>query len=70
MIVDDFSRYTLVMCLREKLEALCKFKTLCIKLKKEKFEFMGTIKSFSKNIGIHYDFFTPKTPQQNCIVER
>ena len=83
VIVDDFSRYTWVEFLREKLEACEKLEILCKKLQNEKGapivkirsdygkEFKNArFESFCAKNGIKREFSTPKTPQQNGVVER
>ena len=83
IIVDDFSIYTWVEFLREKLEACEKLETLCKRLRNEKgvpivkirsdhgkeFE-NARFESFCEKNGIKREFSTPKTPQQNGVVER
>ena len=83
IIVDDFSIYTWVEFLREKLEACEKLETLCKRLRNEKgvpivkirsdhgkeFE-NARFESFCENNGIKREFSAPKTPQQNGVVER
>ena len=83
VIVDDFSRYTWVEFLREKLEACEKMENLCKKLQKKKgvsivkirsdhgkeFE-NARFESFCEKNGIKKEFSAPKTPQQNGVVER
>ena len=86
MCVDDFSRFTWVDFLKEKSETFDVFKKLCKKLKNEKDVNIGKIirtksdhgKEFENGIfveycdkhGITHEFFAPKTPQQNGVVER
>ena len=83
VIVDDFSRYTWVEFLREKSEACEKLEILCKRLQNEKrvpivkirsdhgkeFE-NARFESFCEKNGIKKEFSTPKTPQQNGVVER
>ena len=83
VIVDDFSIYTWVEFLREKLEACEKLETLCNRLQNKKgvpivkirsdhgkeFE-NARFESFCENNGIKREFSAPKTPQQNGVVER
>ena len=84
--VDDFYRFTWVYFIREKLDTFDSFRNLCIKFKKEKNYNIGRIvrirsdheKEFKNYIfcdfcneyGISHDFSSPKTPQQNIVVER
>ena len=83
VIVDDFSRYIWVEFLREKSEACEKMKVLCRRLQNEKGVSIVKIRSnhgkefknarfnpFCEKNGIKKEFSTPKTPQQNGVVER
>ena len=83
MVVDDFTRYTWVVLLKDKAEALEKMIHLCKKLQVEKDTVIARIRSdherefentklvtFCNEQGSHQEFFSPKTPQQNGIVER
>ena len=83
VVVDDFSRYSWVEFLREKSEASDKMERLCKKLQNEKGVPIVKIKSdhgkefenakfeaFCNEHGIKKEFSTPKTPQQNGVVER
>ena len=83
VVVDDFIRYTWVVLLRDKAEALEKMIHLCKKLQVEKATVIDRIKSdrgrefedtklatFCNDQGIHQEFSSPKTPQHNGIVER
>ena len=83
VIVDDFSRYTLVEFLGEKLEACEKMEVLCKRLQNENGVSIVKIRSdhgkefenaqfdsFCEKNGIKKEFSTPKTPQQNGVVER
>lgn len=79
VIVDDLSRYILILFLREKFKAFNKFKIMCIKQKNEKFESIGIIIKIRRNYGkelensklnaffdkmdIQHEFLTPKTLQ-------
>ena len=83
VIVDNFSRYTWVESLREKLEACEKLEILCKKLQNEKgapivkirsdygkeFE-NARFESFCAKNGIKREFSAPKTLKQNGVVER
>ena len=83
VIVDDFSRYTWVEFLREKSEAYEKMEVLCKRLQNEKGVSIVKIRSdhgkkfenarfdsFCEKNEIKKEFSTPKTPQQNGVVER
>ena len=83
VVVDDFSRYSCVEFLREKSEACDKMERLCKKLQNEKGVPIVKIRSdhgkefenakfevFCNEHGIKKEFSTPKTPQQNGVVER
>ena len=81
-----FLRYTWVDFLKEKFDTFDTFKRLCVKLKNEKDHNIGIIvriysdheKEFENAIyakfyykhGILPEFSTPKTPWQNCVMER
>ena len=82
VVVDDFTRYTWVVLLRDKVEAPEKMIHLCKKLQVEKGtviakmisdqgrEFENTkLATFCNDQGTHHEFSSPKTPQQNGIVE-
>ena len=83
VVVDDFTRYTWVILLRSKSNALEHIEALCIRLQNEKSlkvdqirsdhgkEFENSyMESFCTRLGISQEFSTPITPQQNGIVER
>ena len=83
IIVDDFSRYTWVLFLTNKDDALDAFKVLCKKIQNEKGYGIACIRSdhgeefenyafetFCNNLGIVHQFSSPRTPQQNGVVER
>ncbi|KAH9780462.1 hypothetical protein KPL71_008083 [Citrus sinensis] len=83
VIVDDYSRYTWVLFLANKDDALDAFKVLCKKLQNEKGHGIVCIRSdhggefenhafesFCNNLGIEHQFSSPRTPQQNRVVER
>ena len=83
VVVNDFSRYSWVEFLREKSKACEKMEKLCKKLQNEKGVPIVKIRSdhgkefknarfeaFCKEHGIKKKFSTPKTPQQNGVVER
>ena len=82
VVVDDFTRYTWVVLLRDKVEAPEKMIHLCKKLQVEKGtviakiisdqgrEFENTkLATFCNDQGTHHEFSSPKTPQHNGIVE-
>ena len=83
VVMDDFTRYTWVVLLKDKAEALEKMIHLCKNLQVEKDTVIARIKSdhgrefentklatFYNDQGTHQEFSSPKTPQQNGIVER
>ena len=83
VVVDDFTRYTGEILLRDKFEASKKMIHLCKKLQIEKNDIVARIKSdhgrefensklgsFCNNQGTKQKFSTPKTPQQNGVVEK
>ena len=86
VLVNDFSRYSWVEFLREKLEACDKMERLCKRLQNEKGVPIVKIRSdhgnhgkefenakfeaFCNEHGIKKEFSAPKTPQQNGVVER
>ena len=80
--MDDFTRYTWVVLLRDKAKAPEKMIHLCKKLQVEKGAVIAKIRSdhgrefentklatFCNDQGTHKEFSSPKTPQQNGIVE-
>ena len=82
VVIDDFTRYTWVVLLRDKVEAPEKMIHLCKKLQVEKGiviakiisdhgrEFENTkLATFCNDQGTYQEFSSPKTPQQNGIVE-
>ncbi|XP_075098897.1 uncharacterized protein LOC142175799 [Nicotiana tabacum] len=83
VIVDDFSRFTWVMFLSHKDDALKIFEVFCKKVQREKGYYISTIRSdhggefesrdfenFCNDQGISHDFSSPRSPQQNVVVER
>ena len=83
VVVDDFSRYSWVEFLREKSKACEKMEKLCKRLQNEKGVPIIKIRSdhgkefenakfepFCNEHGIRKEFSTPKTSQQNGVVER
>ena len=82
MVVDDFTRYTWVVLLKDKAEAPEKMIHLCKNLQVQKDTVIARIRSdhgsefentklatFCNDQGTHQEFSSPKTPQQNGIVE-
>ena len=76
VVVDDFTRYTWVVLLKDKVEVLEKMIHLCKKLQVEKDTVIARIKSdhgrefentklatFCNDQGTHQEFSPPKTPQ-------
>ena len=83
VVMDDFTRYTWVVLLRDKAEAPEKMIHLSKKLQVEKGIVIARIRSdhgkefektksatFCNDQGAHQEFSSPKTPQHNGIVER
>ena len=83
VVVDDFTRYTWVVLLKDKSKAANKMIHLCKKLQVAKNILIAQIKSdqgrefensklisFCNDQGTKQEFFAPKTPQQNGVVER
>ena len=83
VIVDDFSRFTWVLFLKEKSEALAEFSKLSKELQISKNLPIASIRSdhgkefdqlefdlFCEKHGISHNFSAPRTPQQNGVVER
>ena len=83
VVVDDCTRYTLVILLRSKSDAPEHIETLCTRLQNEKNlkidrissdhgkEFKNSyMESFYTKLGISKKFFAPIIPQQNGAVER
>ena len=83
VIVDDFSRFTWVLFLKQKDDAFESFKTFCKKVQNEKDssiisvrsdhggEFINaSFKSFFDELGISHNLSCARTPQQNGVVER
>ena len=83
VVVDDYSRYTWTLFLHIKKDAYSEFRKLARKLQNTCCSNIGTIKSdhggefqiekfisFYKKLGISHNFFAPRTPQQNGVVER
>ncbi|KAL5560474.1 hypothetical protein UlMin_036685 [Ulmus minor] len=83
VIVDDFSRFTWTLFLTHKNEALQTFSNLCKRIQNEKGFSIVSIRSddgkefenkdFEKYClqnGFEHNFSSPRTPQQNGVVER
>nr|GFC22727.1 integrase, catalytic region, zinc finger, CCHC-type, peptidase aspartic, catalytic [Tanacetum cinerariifolium] len=83
VIVDDFSRFTWVKCLRLKDEALyfiTKFlKMIQVRLKtpvqqmrtNNRTEFVNqTLREYYEKVGISYETSVTRSPQQNCVFKR
>ena len=83
VVVDDFLRYSWVEFLREKSEACDKMERLCKRLQNGKGVPIVKIRSdhrkefenakfevFCNEHDIKKEFSSPKTPQQNRVVER
>ena len=83
VIVDDYSRWTWVRFLIHKDESFKVFYKLCKKIQNEKGVCITSIRSdhggefknesfqtFCDENGITHNFSTPRTPQQNGVVER
>jgi transposase InsO family protein len=83
MVVDDFSQYTYVILLREKLKAFDQAQILFKKIQNEQDCLIKWIHSdhgrefenfsfedFCAQHGIQQEFSSPITPQQNRVVER
>jgi len=83
VVVDDFSRFTWVNFIREKLDTFHVFKDLCTQLLREKDSAIIRIRSdhgtefenakfneFCSSEGIRHEFSSTITPQQNGVIER
>ena len=83
VIVDYFSRYTLVLFLAHKNDVFHEFLKLCRKIQNEKGFTISCIRSghgkefenaefesFCDEHEIEHTFSAPRTPQQNGVVER
>ena len=83
VIADDYSRYTWVLFLSNKDDAFDAFKVFCKKVQNEKGCSISCIRSdhggefekyafenFCNDFGIEHQFSSPRTPQQNRLVER
>ena len=81
VLVDDFSRYTLVDFLRNKSDAIDSFKILALQLKQQNGEIIqikndhgGEFQNeqfyqLCQSQGIRHQYAAPRTPQQNGVVE-
>ncbi|KAL1224827.1 Retrovirus-related Pol polyprotein from transposon TNT 1-94 [Cardamine amara subsp. amara] len=82
VLVDDFTRYTWVIVLREKSETLESFRILALQLENEKWgiksirsdhggEFQNELfELFCNSHGITHQYSAPRTQEQNGVVER
>ena len=83
MVVDDFSRYSFVSFLREKSKTIEHLKVPCTRIQVEKGNQIMRIRNdrgrefnnieiylFCESKGIKHEYSTPRTPQQNGVVER
>ncbi|CAJ2654631.1 unnamed protein product [Trifolium pratense] len=83
VIVDDYSRWTWVKFLRTKNEAYDEFSIFCKQIQNEKGYTILKVRSdhggefenepfenFCEKHGILHEFSSPRTPQQNGVVER
>lgn len=83
VIVDDYSRFTWVLMLKEKFETCDQDKALFKKKQNEKWCLIKRIRSdhgrefensafedYCDEVGIKQEFLVPTTPQQNGIIER
>jgi len=83
VIIDDFSRFTWTLFLESKSDAFSAFKKLAKRLQNMCCRNICAIRSdrgwefqnekfnvFCEKFGIFHNFYAPKTPQQNEVVER
>ncbi|XP_060170564.1 uncharacterized protein LOC132601497 [Lycium barbarum] len=83
VIIDDFSRFTWVIFLAHKDDTLKNFKFFCEKIQREKGYYITSIRSdhggefennafeeFCNDQGYTHNFSSPRSPQQNSVVER
>ncbi|XP_060187573.1 uncharacterized protein LOC132616852 [Lycium barbarum] len=83
VIIDDFSRFTWVIFLAHKDDTLKNFKFFCEKIQREKGYYITSIRSdhggefenkafeeFCNDQGYTHNFSSPRSPQQNGVVER
>ena len=83
VIVDDYSRFTWVFFLAHKHNTLDIFKSFCKRVEKQKGLSIVSVRSdhggefensrfqeFCETLGYTHNFSSPRTPQQNGVVER
>jgi len=83
IIVSDYSRYIWVFFLVHKSESFHVFEVFCKRVQKEKNYYISSILSdhetkfengefqmFCESNGIHHNFSSPRTPQQNVGCEK
>ena len=83
VIVDDYSRFTWVFFLAHKHNTLDVFKSFCKRVEKQKGLSIVSVRSdhggefensrfqeFCETLGYTHNFSSPRTPQQNGVVER
>jgi len=83
VIVDDFSRFTWVLMIKHKDDALKSFISFAKRVQNEKGFFISKIRSdhggefdndafkaYCEENGFSHNFSSPRTPQQNGVVER
>ncbi|GKE53047.1 retrovirus-related pol polyprotein from transposon TNT 1-94, partial [Tanacetum coccineum] len=83
IIVDDYSRFTWVKCLRSKDEALdfiikflkmiqVRFKTPVRRIRTDNgIEFVNqTLREYYEKVGISHETYVARSPQQNGVIER
>ena len=83
VIVDDYSRFTWVLFLKNKDDSFEMFKVFCKRIQNEKESNIVAVRSdhggefenhlfktFFEKHGISHNFSCPRTPQQNGVVER
>jgi len=83
VIVDDYSRFTWVMFLSHKDDTLKNFEFFCEKVQRDKGYYISSIRSdhegefenklfenFCDEKGYTHNFSSPRSPQQNGVVER
>ena len=83
MIVDDFSRFIWVLMIKHKNDVLRRFGSLVKRFQNEKGFLITKIRNdhggefdsvafetFCEDNGFSHNFSSPRTHQQNCVVER
>ena len=77
LIIDDYSRFIWVLFLAHKNEVFECFEAFCKCVEKERGYLISTIRSenklfenFCNNNSYTHNFSTPRTPQQNGVIER